>query len=122
LRKNAVLKAKSVGVLERLKDIDKFEKSKAKRQDARIQRGKLSGELTTARERRERLKAQLSLAKPQELNVAIIASQFATRVSMVALALFLVQILVTMFRYYTRLAAFYDARADALVLVSRKVD
>ena len=41
---------------------------------------------------------------------------------MVALALFLVQILVTMFRYYTRLAAFYDALADALVLVSRKVD
>ncbi len=43
-------------------------------------------------------------------------------VSNVAMALYLVKIQVTMFRYYTRLAAFYDARADALVLVSRKVD
>jgi len=36
--------------------------------------------------------------------------------------LFLVQILVTLYRYNIRLAAFYDGRADALVLTASAED
>ncbi|MBN3762027.1 hypothetical protein [Burkholderia sp. Ac-20365] len=43
-------------------------------------------------------------------------STISTRVASVLLLLFLVQILVTMYRYSIRLAAFYDARADILQL------
>ena len=43
-------------------------------------------------------------------------SVLTTRIGSVLLLLFLVQILVTLYRYSARLAAYYDARADALVL------
>lgn len=45
-------------------------------------------------------------------------STATTRLGIVVLLLFLVQILVPLYRYNTKLAAFYDARADALNLVS----
>lgn len=45
--------------------------------------------------------------------------QVTVRVTVVVLIIFLVQILVNLFRYGTRLSAFYDARADALVLIGR---
>jgi len=43
-----------------------------------------------------------------------IVSVVSKRVGAVLILIFLVQILVTLFRYNSRLAAFYDARADAL--------
>ncbi len=41
----------------------------------------------------------------------------ATRVAVILITLFLVQILVSLYRYNTRLAGYYDARADALLLL-----
>ena len=41
----------------------------------------------------------------------------ATRVVVILITLFLVQILVSLYRYNTRLAGYYDARADALLLL-----
>lgn len=45
-----------------------------------------------------------------------------TRVGVAIIVFFLVQILVTVFRYCLRLAAFYDGRADALELVQPGTD
>ena len=45
------------------------------------------------------------------------ASAIITRIGSALLLIFLVQILVTLYRYNTRLASYYDARADALELV-----
>jgi hypothetical protein len=47
----------------------------------------------------------------------LVATQ-VTRVGVVLMLLFLVQILVTLYRYNMRLAAFFDARADALLVHS----
>jgi hypothetical protein len=47
-----------------------------------------------------------------------LVSELSTRVGSVMILLFLVQILVTMYRYNTRIASYYDARADALDLVA----
>lgn len=47
---------------------------------------------------------------------ATVISALSTRIGSVFLLLFLVQILVSLYRYSTRLAAFYDGRADALQL------
>jgi hypothetical protein len=47
-------------------------------------------------------------------------STIATRAGAVLILLFLVQILVTLYRYNVRLANFYDGRADALQLMSSK--
>lgn len=49
-------------------------------------------------------------------NPTSVWATLSTRVASVLLLLFLVQILVTMYRYSIRLAAFYDARADTLQL------
>ncbi|TQV82849.1 hypothetical protein [Aliikangiella coralliicola] len=48
-------------------------------------------------------------------------SALSTRVGAVFMLLFLVQILVSLYKYSTRLAAFYDGRADALQL-SKRID
>lgn len=45
-----------------------------------------------------------------------VISALSTRIGSVFMLLFLVQILVSLYRYSTRLAAFYDGRADALQL------
>lgn len=55
----------------------------------------------------------------QMLNIISIAT---TRIGIVILLLFLVQILVPLFRYYARLAAFFDSRADVLVLAGSNYD
>jgi hypothetical protein len=44
-------------------------------------------------------------------------STIVTRTGSIILLLFLVQILVPLYRYNTRLAAYYDARGDALSIV-----
>jgi hypothetical protein len=43
-----------------------------------------------------------------------------TRIGSIIILLFLVQILVTLYRYNVRAAAFYDGRADALLLIQGK--
>ena len=48
-----------------------------------------------------------------------VISSLATRIGAVFLLIFLVQILVTMYRYQVRLSAYYDARADAIELSGR---
>jgi hypothetical protein len=48
----------------------------------------------------------------------LFASTITTRLGSVLILLFLVQILVTLYRYNMRLAAFYDGRADALILIT----
>jgi hypothetical protein len=47
-------------------------------------------------------------------------SSLSTRIGSVLILIFLVQILVNLYRYNIRLAAYYDARADALQLVGSK--
>jgi|KBSSwiS6_1023812.scaffolds.fasta_scaffold00058_25 hypothetical protein len=49
-----------------------------------------------------------------------LVSTVTTRVGIIVLLLFLVQILVPLYRYNMRLAAFYDARADAITLVENR--
>jgi hypothetical protein len=55
-----------------------------------------------------------------ELRLLIVKgiSTIATRAGAVLILMFLVQILVTLYRYNVRLANFYDGRADALELMS----
>jgi len=45
-------------------------------------------------------------------------SRIVTRVAVIVLLIYLVQIMVNLFRYNTRLAAFYQARADAIELLA----
>ncbi len=49
----------------------------------------------------------------------VIISSISTRVGAIFILLFLVQILVSMFRYSTKLAAFYEARGDVLELTGK---
>lgn len=58
--------------------------------------------------------SKLTLNNP---NTYQIAAAIATRVGFIVLLLFLVRILVPLYRYNVRLASFYDARADALELI-----
>jgi hypothetical protein len=50
--------------------------------------------------------------------IFVLVSAFATRVGAVVLLLFLVQILVPLYRYNMKLSSYYDARADALTIIS----
>jgi hypothetical protein len=49
--------------------------------------------------------------------IPVLVSAFATRVGAVVLLLFLVQILVPLYRYNMKLSSYYDARADALAIL-----
>jgi hypothetical protein len=51
---------------------------------------------------------------PQRSDTVFLTSLLSTKIGSAVTLLFLVQILVTLYRYNTRLASFYDARADAL--------
>ena len=55
----------------------------------------------------------------RRLDDPIWVSTQITRIGSIVLILFLVQILVALYRYNTRLAAFYDARADLIIMVDR---
>jgi hypothetical protein len=59
-----------------------------------------------------------SSAKPNQISVLI--SAIATRVGAIILLIFLVQILVPLYRYNIKLAAYYDARADILELLEKE--
>jgi CHASE3 domain sensor protein len=69
---------------------------------------------------KQRLEAEGGNLKPDQL--PILVSSIATRIGAVVLLLFLVQILVPLYRYNVRLAAFYDGRRDALSLLESKMD
>lgn len=49
---------------------------------------------------------------------SVLVSAIVTRISSIVLLLFLVQILVPLYRYNTRLAAYYEARGDSLELLN----
>ena len=51
--------------------------------------------------------------------VSVLVSAATLRIGITVLLVFLVQILVGVYRYALRLAAFYDARADALLLLRK---
>lgn len=53
----------------------------------------------------------------QNVDVSFVVSTLTTRLGAAALLLFLIQILVPMYRYNTRLSGFYHSRADALQLI-----
>jgi hypothetical protein len=75
----------------------------------------LTSEATTVKTAVDDIKKQL-LALDRSDQTRDLISTIATRVGAVLLLVFLIQILVTLYRYNTRLAAYYEARADALEL------
>jgi len=60
----------------------------------------------------------LTTAKLTNSNSTLISS-ISTRIGAVFILLFLVQVLVSMYRYNTKLSAFYDARADILEITGK---
>ncbi len=62
-------------------------------------------------------------AEPEPSDVSLLIASGATRFGILLVVIFLVQILVGVYRYSLRLSAFYAGRADALVTVlDRKTD
>ena len=72
------------------------------------------------REARQRLQEQQTGIAEQKVAPTSyeLVSAVSTRVGSIILLLFLVRILVPLYRYNVRLASYYDARADALELTS----
>ena len=61
-----------------------------------------------------------TLAETKTADTLFVVSTLATRLGAAALLLFLIQILVPMYRYNARLVAFYHARADVLQLCDKQ--
>lgn len=83
--------------------------------------GSLRKFLETLNQQQLGLREGSDLASDQGLQVppssyGTLVSAIATRVGLIVLLLFLVRILVPLYRYSIRLASYYDARADALEL------
>lgn len=84
----------------------------------------LMRELRNIEEREDIARRELRAARTSgnvigsESETAMLISVIVTRISSIVLLLFLVQILVPLYRYNTRLAAYYEARGDALEIVS----
>lgn len=84
----------------------------------------LKARLSAAQDREQSLRESLEKLNQQQFeltdltklapNSYAIVSAITTRVGSILLLLFLVRILVPLYRYNIRLAAYYDARADAL--------
>lgn len=53
-----------------------------------------------------------------QIQLPVLASAFVTRLGAVVLLLFLVKILVPLYRYSMKLSSYYDARADAFTIIS----
>jgi hypothetical protein len=68
----------------------------------------------------QQLRSEIAVlaSQVQEKATPIDVSTLATRLGSVLILLFLVQILVTLYRYTIRVAAFYDGRADAILFAS----
>lgn len=90
---------------------------------AQVRRGQLQENLRDLEARRELARADLERAGESglygsfESETSTLVSVIVTRVSSIILLLFLVQILVPLYRYNTRLAAYYEARGDALEIL-----
>jgi hypothetical protein len=80
----------------------------------------IMGDVAKSRIRADRvldgLEYSSDLRAPDSLDHALLGV-ISTRVGIVVLGVFLVQILVSLYRYTARLASFYDAKADALGLL-----
>jgi hypothetical protein len=63
------------------------------------------------------LENEIVMLRKQNLFCQIMVSTLSTRIGCVILIIFLVQILVTTYRYQVKLSAFYEARADAIYLI-----
>lgn len=82
----------------------------------------LLDEVAAAQEARKSLEKKLTEnidgylvdTKPKETDIALLVASGLTRFGILIVVIFLVQILVGIYRYSLRLAAFYAARADAL--------
>jgi hypothetical protein len=57
-----------------------------------------------------------ALSMYQESGLTLLAKSVSTRVMAVVLSIFLVQLLIGLYRYNTRMAAYYDGRRDAFEL------
>jgi uncharacterized protein (DUF2267 family) len=64
----------------------------------------------------EALDRTIKKQAPEDSQMALLARAISTRVMAVILTIFLVQLLIGLYRYNTRMAAYYDGRADALEL------
>ena len=71
-------------------------------------------------ERIKMLEAKVYGQKDNRTSHIYLVSTVTTKIGSVLILLFLVQILVTLYRYNTRLSAYYDARGDGLELVSKQ--
>ena len=76
-------------------------------------------EMIDSQERRLE-KLNETLAETKTADTLFVVSTLATRLGAAALLLFLIQILVPMYRYNARLVAFYHARADVLQLCDKQ--
>jgi hypothetical protein len=76
----------------------------------------LQRQLANLDARTNELSVPASVSIPKEAQTASLISAISTRVGAILLLIFLVQILVPLYRYTARLAAHYDACADALHL------
>jgi hypothetical protein len=65
---------------------------------------------------------QERIAKDPGLRTTVVLTSFATRITVSLLILFLVQILVSLYRYTSRLALYFDARADALAIAGSELN
>ena len=65
------------------------------------------------------LKEEMASLENDSKSLEFWIASLSTRVGAVLLLIFLVQILVTMYRYQVRLASYYDARADALDIAGK---
>ena len=72
--------------------------------------------------RANQLSVPASVSIPREAQLASLISAISTRIGAILLLIFLVQILVPLYRYTTKLSAHYDACADTLRLASVSLD
>jgi len=68
------------------------------------------------------LENEIIMLRKQNLFSQIMVSTLSTRIGCVILIIFLVQILVTTYRYQVKLSAFYEARADAICVIEEMDD
>jgi hypothetical protein len=86
---------------------------------SRRREGDLSGSLYQLFDAQKAAQEQLAaaIATPHDAQLSTLISAVVTRAGTIILLLFLVQILVPLYKYNIRLAAFYDARGDALAVM-----
>ena len=74
--------------------------------------------IKTVEDRINKLEKEVSKTRDQTGSNIYLVSTVTTRIGAILILLFLVQILVSLYRYNIRLAAYYDARADGFELMA----